>query len=833
MKNRVTGCVSVLALALAVTLPVSAQDTADNSETEASNRRLTTVTVTAQRTEETLENAAIPVNAATGDELLQAGATDVTLLNKVAPSLSVTNGGGANTAFFVRGVGNFTNNGYTAPAIAFNIDGVYIGRPSSTLSSFLDLNRVEVLKGPQGTLYGRNSTGGAINIIPNTPELGETSGSLSVAAGNYSSYELTGVANIAVGENSAVRLAGSVSGRDGYYDDGTGDAEDLALRAQFFTVINEDLDVRIAADYSTQGGVGSGVNVEGVYTFAPFQGNLPVPNWPFIPSGLDAFTGLHDPTAQQFVTQNATAAPLFSPLDNFAYPSRDDTYWGVSAEINYDLGWADLVIIPAYRHSELDNQFNGPPFRAAINQDEAEQTSIEARLSGSVSAIDYILGAYYFDESVEGVNSFNQFSTVTYNDFQSDVESTAFFARATYNVTDEFRLVGGIRYTDEQRAYDTRAISAAAVCLIEPPPGVVPSCAHVPTLPTGLTAADSLSQLDPALFTGPPLPVLLDQIENNPSGVPAFTPYGPFGMFGPQAILAFTPTVIDRSASDEEVTYRVAAEYDVTPDNLLYASYETGFRAGGFNQSFGFEEYDPEYIDAFTIGSKNRFFDETLELNAELFFWEYEDQQLAALGLDARGDNSFYTRNVGSSSIQGLELDFQYAAAANTLIRGMVQVLDASYDEFSYTQVDLSDDTDPPNFLTPVTGCDFTQLGVDGDPATPREFAVDCSGQSALNAPDLTLTAGIQQIWELENFELIGNLDARYRSERQIGFSYVPGSQADAVTTADLSLTLLRRFIRLAPAMSPERTMSHRVPSVSASVSTSNILLRQEGLFMR
>ena len=314
----------------------------------------------------------------------------------------------------------------------------------------------------------------------------------------------------------------------------------------------------------------------------------------------------------------------------------------------------------------------------------------------------------------------------------------------------------------------------------------------MPTIPTGLTAADSLTQLDPALFTGPPLFVLLDQIANNPSGVPAVTPYGPFGMHGPQAILAFTPTVIDRTAGDEEVTYRVAVEYDATPDSLLYASYETGFRAGGFNQSFGFEEYDPEYIDAITLGSKNRFFDDTLELNTEVFFWEYEDQQLAALGLDARGDNSFYTRNVGSSSIQGAEFEFQYAAADNTLLRGTVQYLDATYDEFAYTQVDLSDDTDPPNFLTPVTGCNFTQTGVDGNPATPREFDIDCSGKDALNAPELTITAGIQQIFELDGgFELIGNLDARYRSEREIGFSYVPGNRADAVTTADVSLTLV------------------------------------------
>ena len=668
MSTTYRGRASAIAICCAMAAPAFAQDGGEPmSEESASDRGVETITITAQRTEETLQDAAIPINAASGEDLRRAGVSDSTQLNKVAPSLFVTNGGGANTAYFIRGVGNFTNNGYTAPAIAFNIDGVYIGRPSSTISSFLDLSRVEVLKGPQGTLYGRNATGGAINVVPNQPMLGENSGSISVGAGAYSSYEATGVANIAAGDASAFRLAGTIAGHDGYSDDGTGDAEDVALRAQFLTALSEDLSIRLSADYSTQGGAGTGAEVGGVYAFAPFQGSLPVPNWAFIPSPGDDFSGLHDPAVLQFIESNATAAPLYSPLEGYAYPFRDDTFWGVNAEINFDLGWADLVVIPAYRHSELDNQFNGPPFKAAINQDDAEQYSIEARLSGTAGQVDYILGAYYFDESVAGVNSFNQFSTVTFNDFKSDVESSAIFARGALHLSDRFRLVGGIRYTDESRAFDTRVISAAGVCLIEPTAGP-PSCPQTPTIPAGLTLEDSLSALDPALFTGPPLPALLEQIAAAPAGVPVTTPYGPFGMTGPQAILSFTPTVVDRTSGDEEVTYRVAAEYDLTPENLAYVSFETGFRAGGFNQSFGNEEYDPEFIEAFTIGSKNRFFDNILELNAEIFFWEYEDQQLAALGLDDRGDNSFFTRNVGSSSIQGAEIDFQFAAAANTWV---------------------------------------------------------------------------------------------------------------------------------------------------------------------
>lgn len=784
------GSVSILAFMLAAAGPVWAQQLDAEGDEEASReRKLATVTVTAQRTEETLQNAAIPINAATGDELIGAGVTDATLLNKISPALYVANTGGANTAYFVRGVGNFTNNGYTAPAIAFNIDGVYIGRTSSTISSFLDLNRVEVLKGPQGTLYGRNATGGAVNVIPNAPVIGDTSAHLTAGAGNYSSYEFTGIANFAVGSASAIRLAGTAAGHDGYVDDGTGTAEDLAFRAQFLTELSSDLSVRLSADYSSQNGTGPGLLVKGVYTFAPFQGNLPVPNRPFIQPTGDPLAGLHDPAVLQFIRQFAVAAPLFSPVEEYSYPSRNDSYWGVNAEIKWDLGPASLVVIPAYRNSRLDSVVNGPPFKGAMYDDEAEQYSLEARINGSAGGVDYLLGGYYFDETVKGENSFNQFATVTYNDFDSQVRSTAVFGRATFHATDSLRFVAGIRYTEEERDFYARSIAAAGVCLIPPVAGP-PSCPQVPTIPVGLTAADSLAALNPALLTGPPLAVLLSQIANNAPGVPAVTPYGPFGPTGPQAILSFTPTVVDDSASDKEVTYRLAVEYDLSPDHLLYASYETGFRAGGFNQSFGNEIYDPEYIKAFTIGSKNRFFDDTFELNAELFYWDYEDQQLAALGLDARGANSFFTRNVGSSSIKGIDIDSQFAATANTLLRGSIQYLDAKYDDFVFSQRDLSAETDPPNFQTPITGCDFTQTGVDGDPSTPRAFTIDCSGKQALYAPKWTIGAGIQHTIPLSRFDLTGSLDVRYRSEREVGFNYLPGSRLDAVVTADAAVTL-------------------------------------------
>jgi iron complex outermembrane receptor protein len=789
---------AVGAIAIAVSGgPAMAQEAAAQVETEeaqpSTSGGLNVITVTAQRREESLQDAAIPINAASGAELTATGVTDATLLNRVAPALYVTSGGGANAGYFVRGVGNFTNNGYTNPAVAFNLDGVYVGRPSSTIASFLDVNRVEVLKGPQGTLYGRNATGGAINVIPNRPQLGETSGSVSAGYGNYDAFDVTGVVNLPLGDNVAIRLAATHSSRDGYNTDGTNDADDLALRGQIFAELGDNVDVRLSIDYSTQGGVGPGTTIEGNYAFAPpfvpGRNDLPVPGWAFVPapeSVSTPFTGLHTPESLAF-SATVAAAPLFSPFDGYAYPFRDDEYFGVNAEMNFDLGAVDLVVIPAYRRSELDNQFNGPPFKAAINQDVAEQYSIEARLSGEAGPVDWILGAFYFDEQVVGTNSFNQFGTVTHNTYDSNSDSLAFFGRATLNISDDLRLVGGLRYTDDSRSIDAFATATAGVCL-EDPVGRAPFCGHVPTIPVGLTLEDSLEQIDPALF--PVRNPLVAFNPDGPDGVGQVFPYGPLNyfapaQFGPGALMIITPNSTSASDGDSEVTYRLAIEYDVTPDSLLYASFENGFRSGGFNLAFGRETYAPEFIDAYTIGSKNRFFDDRLELNAELFYWKYKGQQLAALGVDANGNNAFYTRNVGASTIKGVDIDFQILATETTLIRGGVQYLDAKYKSFLYNQVDLSDETDPPNFLRPVTGCTSTQIL-----SPERSFDIDCSGNQALNSPKWTANIGINQTVELGNLVLTGNVDGRYRGSREVGFNYIPLSRAPSDFTVDASLTL-------------------------------------------
>src|SRR6478736_6785247 len=193
------------------------------------------IIVTAQRVEESSQRAPIAIDVVTPQELVRQNVIRAEDLSRTTPALSATGStGGPTTVFFLRGVGNATVNAYSDPAISFNYDGVYIGRPSSTSGVFYDLQRVEILKGPQGTLYGRNATGGAINVVPNRPRIGENSGAFTLGYGNYDWLTGQAALNIALGDKAALRVAGSIASRDSFLSDGTGQQSEYAGRAQLY-----------------------------------------------------------------------------------------------------------------------------------------------------------------------------------------------------------------------------------------------------------------------------------------------------------------------------------------------------------------------------------------------------------------------------------------------------------------------------------------------------------------------------------------------------------------------------------------------------------------------
>jgi iron complex outermembrane receptor protein len=215
MRPVLHGTTAIIALALAV--PAFAQEA---QSTASEDNGLGEIIVTAQRKEETLQKTALAIDAVSGADLAQRGISNAIDITKAVPAISFPVPNGNTSSIFVRGVGNITVASWTDPAVAPSYDGVVLGRGGGVFgAAFYDLARVEVLKGPQGILYGRNATGGAVNIIPARPEIGRTSAGFNLGYGNYDAVDVDAHVNLGVSDTSALRLGAAYSNRDGFNRD--------------------------------------------------------------------------------------------------------------------------------------------------------------------------------------------------------------------------------------------------------------------------------------------------------------------------------------------------------------------------------------------------------------------------------------------------------------------------------------------------------------------------------------------------------------------------------------------------------------------------------------
>ncbi|HVR90599.1 MAG TPA: TonB-dependent receptor [Novosphingobium sp.] len=679
------------------------------------------IVVTAQQRGENLQKAAVPVAVVSGEDLTNGGIRGIDTLGKLVPSLVVAAGGQGNLVF-IRGVGNFSFVASSDPAAAFNYDGVYVGRSSATFGTFYDLERVEVLKGPQGTLYGRNATAGAINVLPAQPRLGETSGFASASYGNYNEVQAEGAFNLGLGDNAAFRVSGLYTQRDGYLGDGTQSDDSAGIRAQLKVELTPSLTVRLEADYAQQRGAGGGSNYIAKFAFNPLTGQFVT-----TPSGLLLDEGLFSAASQNYRRTNGTAGRLTGRfLDPLAFrPSQHNDVYGVIAHIDWQTPIGTFSVIPAWRHAKKNN-LNTESAQQIANIQDSNQYSIEARLvSNGGGPIDYIFGAYYFSESIDDDvhNSAGSVANFNYNFFTT--KSPSAYGRLTFHATDWLRFTGGARYTeDHKRFFGSQNTALAVVC------AVPAACPTAPLLPFTATLAEQ--PFAPA-FGGAPV------------------------LRAPGVLIARSDTFPGGQLDTSKVTYRGAIELDVAPRSLLYASIETGYRAGGFN---AFNVYNPESITAYTLGSKNRFLDNRLQLNVEAFYWKYRDQQLSYFGIDPTGRLGIITANVGRSTIKGVEVEARAQVTPNTLLSANVQYLDATYDSFTYASP-----------ARPFSGCGVSPSGT--------LFVVDCSGKAALNSPKWTVNLGAQQRIPLGDNEITLSADTQYRSGRFTGFDYIPQEYVD------------------------------------------------------
>lgn len=715
---------SIAAVAAMLATGAHAQETTASEGTNDSGG-LADIVVTAQRREESLQRTALAVSAVSADQMANAGIADVTDLTKLVPSLVVQPATGTSVGFYLRGVGALVGNAFTENPVAFNVNQIYIARPAGLLGTFYDLERVEVLKGPQGTLYGRNATGGAINVIPKRPELGRYGGSIELEAGNYQLLRGQAAVNLPLGETAAIRIAGRASTRDGYLSDGYDDENGQALRGSLLFEPTSRVSALLVADYFHQGGNGPG----GVL--------VPSPLAPLAPD-VDRRIGGADPISTAALYAGILASPLPPPakaagpgLPGILPPQQDgfvdSEFWGVALNLDIDLDFATLTVIPGYRDSRPNYlTYSGGYYGRVIEV--AKQKSLEVRLSSNGGGpFQYVVGGYYFDEDQSSFNHFVQ-GNVLSTKFAANLtnRSAAIFGQATYELFDRFRLLGGARYSNERKRQNT-----------------------------GLTQ----------------------------TGVFAGNPVDPFNN-------TVAPVMVAGKAKFEKVTWKAGIEWDAGDRNLVYANVATGFKSGGFFVAALDNTFDPETITAYTLGSKNRFLDNRLQLNIEAFYWDYKDQQVNYIGpvrnINAAGNvvigQALRTANAGASRIYGAEAELSFQLSPVDLFMANVQYLDAKYTNFTY----LASSASP---APPRTACSTT---VTADPSFPlpppgTTFLVDCSGRTQINTPKWSVNLSYERTFPLgEGLDLLLGARTKIESSRILSPEYLPEERQGSYMQSDL-----------------------------------------------
>lgn len=751
MKQRLLTGVAIASMGFAQAAFAQTEATgASAAPGEAAQAQLQDIVVTAQRRSENLQRAAVAVSAVSGDTLLSAGITNPTGLTAIVPALQIAPAAGPYNLFYLRGVGNFNGNAFSDSAVAFNADGVFIGRPSSTTGFFYDLERVEVVKGPQGTLYGRNATGGAINVISKKPELHDFGASGSIEYGNYDAVRLDGMLNLPVGDRAAFRVAGIYVRHDGYLNDGTDDQKDWGGRASFRFDASDTLKIVAVADYFHQGGAGVGstplASVNGQATPATLS--------------VDDRIGFLSPEGQAVYSaqHNSLLGRNFYAIGADQYPFQKNNYWGVSATVDWTTPIGTLTIVPGHREGSLDYRNFQPGFYVR-QKEKTDQSSIEARFATpDDKPLRALIGAFYYKENTRDpiVAYIHQSNATFENGIKLATESKALFGRLTYAVTPNIRFTVGARQTWENKTFAGNLLSLSRICA--PPPFT--ACPAAPQIP-----------YDP----NPPALTAPGQVIIPTLGPP---PYGglPAPATAPALIQVAAPISTNRDDSFKKLTWRVGAEWDIGPRNLLYVSYETGFKAGGFFFSHDEGIFRPETIRALTIGSKNRFLDNRLQLNVELFDWRYKDQQISHLTFDSVGTAIFGTENVGRATFRGAEVEARLAVSATTMLNADIQYLDAKYNNFIYT--------------TPNQNGGFNNgTGCPNAAAPAVVYTINCSAKRPPNAPEWTANIGGQQRYEAGFGDFVFDARAHYQSRTLAGLEFLPIENQKGYWLVDAGLT--------------------------------------------
>lgn len=652
MRFKLNSSAMVLAVAMcAAAAPAMAQDAPVTQDAEASNRdQLDEIVVTAQRREVGLQRAPLAVSAIGGETLAQDRILSFEDVAKRITSLSFTSISGLDQEFNIRGITNTRLDSPSADqSIGIFSDDLYAGRPGLFNFDMYDVERVEVVRGPQGVLLGRNVVGGAINIVTAKPSF-ITSAGASFSYGNYNDVLARGYVTGAITDSLAGRFSFQTRRNDGYSRDilhniGLDDVRSYQGRAQLlFAPKDSAFEARLIVDYTHDESNGiAQIAIDG-----PNPGNGP---WSAARTQIGNLRG-KPLTIREALPQYAKFAGDATETPQGLV--RDAV--SVNFQASLDLGdLASLQTVIGYRHGKANSQYDqtgvGPAngygvisptlFTTPVGENEnAKQFSQEVRIVSKPveTGFDWIVGAYHQRDDVRKIDHFwgeiplaalDQLSGESRWDNSAKSESWAVFGQLGYRFSDQFHVVGGLRYSHDRKE------------------GRV----------TGT-----------AIATG-------DRF--NPGGTVPLSPLGN-GLAAGQSFTA------NYANSWGELTPQFTVEYTPTNSLLFYATYSTGYKGGGFedtpaNAIAAAISYDPETVTNYEVGAKMQFFNRRARVNIAAFQMDYNDLQVTQTDSNCLCS---VTDNAANARIKGVEIEVQVIPVSGLQLFGSVSLLDTKYLDF-------------------------------------------------------------------------------------------------------------------------------------------------------
>ncbi len=606
---------SIAAPGLTIVAPAFAQDEAAEAEDSGE------IVVTARRREESLLEVPISVSAISGETLAAQGAVDITALQDKTPNMTLQIARGSNSTLigFIRGVGQQDPLWGFEPGVGLYVDDVYVARPQGAVLDIFDVSRVEVLRGPQGTLYGRNTVGGAIKYVTN--KLGsDFGGKVRAAYGAFNQIDLIGQVTVPVGDSLSIGGAVAWYQRDGFGTNLTTGAEHynkdvLAGRISAEFAPSDDIFIRIAADKTIdKSNPRHGTRLVGNGGAAAFQPTASV---------YDTRAGIGDDN--KVTTQGVSLTGEFGLSDSLTFKT-------ISA---YRDGRTDTLI-------DFDNTA-GPVLDIPAFYDDRQFTQ-ELQLLFEGDRIQGVAGLYYLDARASGafdtVLGLANLTILTSGTVKT--KSYAAFADFSFDLTDQFKISGGLRYTHDDK--------------------------------TGTVFRRN--------YTGIRSPAF-----GNAAAIPG---------------LIRTNYTNDRSF--KKLTPRVSVSYQPTDDLNFYASYGQGFKSGGFDMRGDavftpttVDGYNSETIDSFELGLKSALLDRKLFANFAVYKSTYKDQQVTIQAPSVAGGVVSFVDNAGRGEIWGAELELRAVPSSYFSINAAFGYTNADYKEFltfiggGTTPVDVAD----------------------------------------------------------------------------------------------------------------------------------------------